>query len=292
MEHQNLRSCRTVFLPAAVLALGALGLAGCDDNRKASEQGAADEVQRLVPVVKEDVEQVRKGLPLGAAKLAAMIDPDTLGNPAGLQKAIAGARAAVKDLDVAKSTFFSFADTSGTVLRSEADPDLLAGKSVIKAFPPLQKALEPGSGVVEVFGEMQEMRGIRTGQDLAWVAAHPVKQGDKVAGIFVTGWSFRLFARHLEETAKRHLLEASQKENKKNVPIAYVFMVKGKTAYGAPLTPDVNAQAIENLGVVEKAASGLFRTNLEITGRSFGLSAQRTPELGDDAAIAVLLSEI
>jgi hypothetical protein len=287
----SLAARRLTFIPATLTALAALGLIGCEDKRKASEQSAVDELSRLAPVVKEDVEQVRKGLPVGAAKLAALIDADTLGNPAGLQKAIASARAGVKDLDIAKSTFFSFADATGTVLRSEADPDLLAGKSVTKPFPSLQKALEADSGNVEVFGEMQEMRGLRTGQDLAWIVAHPVKDGDKVKGMFVTGWSFRLFARHLEETAKRHLTEATQKENKRNVPIAYVFMIKAGKAYGTPLTPEVNAQTIESLGVIEKTATGPFRTNLEITGRSFGLAAQRTPELGADAAVAVLLSE-
>src|SRR3954471_11048383 len=110
-------------LPAVMIAVAAVGLAGCDDKGKQSEQGAVDELQRLAPVVKEDVEQVRKGLPEGAAKLATLLDPDPLGHPAGLQKAIAGARASVKDLDIAKSTFFSFANTTGTVVRSEADPD-------------------------------------------------------------------------------------------------------------------------------------------------------------------------
>lgn len=274
------------------ISAAALALTGCENRGKVSEQSAADEVQRLTPLVKEDVEQVRKGLPLGAAKLATLADPDTLANPAGLQKAVATARAFVKDLDVAKSTFFSFADASGTVLRSEADPDMLAGKSVTKAFPTLQKALEPASGNVEAFGEMQEMRGVRNGPDLAWVVAHPVKQGDKVTGMFVTGWSFRLFARHLDEMAKRHLIDVTQKENKKAPPVAYVFVVKGKTAYGGPITPDVNVKAVEGMNLIEKTASGLFRTNLEITGRAFGLAAQRTPELGDDAAVAVLLSEI
>jgi hypothetical protein len=272
--------------------VAALALAGCDDHRKASEQSAVDEVQRLTPLVKEDVEQVRKGLPLGAAKLATLADPDTLANPVGLQKAVASARAFVKDLDVAKSTFFSFADVTGTVLRSEADPDMLAGKSVTKAFPALQKALDPASGNVEAFGQMPEMRGVRNGPDLAWVIAHPVKQGDKVTGMFVTGWSFRLFARHLDEMAKRHLIEETQKANKKAPPIAYVFVVKGQTAYGGPVTPDVNAQTVEGMNLIEKTAGGLYRTNLEITNRAFGLAAQRTPELGDDAAVAVLLSEI
>jgi len=278
------------LLPAALLALN---LTACEDRKKLSEQGAADEVARLAPVVKEDVEQVRKGLPEGATQLASLTDTDTLANPAALQRAIATARAKVQDLDRAKSTFFSFTDTSGTVLRSEADPDMLAGKSVLASFPALKKALEPTSGNVEVFGEMQEMRGVRTGPDLAWVVAHPVKD-DKgsVKGMFVTGWSFRRFAYHLEETAKRHLIEATEKAGKKNVPVVYVFAVKANKAYGAPLAPDVNAQQIESLNVLEKTASGPYHSAIEITGRVFGVAAQRTPELGDDAAVVVLLSEI
>jgi len=286
-----METARCFYFPAVAIAAAALGLLGCEDKGKTSEQGAVDEVQRLLPVVKEDVEQVRKGLPQGAAKLATMLDPDTLASPLTLQKAIAGARASVKDLELAKSTFFSFADTTGVVVRSEADPDMLAQKSVLTAFPALKKALEPGSGNVEAFGEMQEMRGLRTGQDLAWVVAHPVKEGDKVKGMFVTGWSFRLFARYLEDAAKRHLEDVRQKEGKKNLPIAYVVVVKGKKAYGTPLIPQVNQDTVENADVITKTASGIFRTNLEITGRPFGLAAQRTPELGDDAAVVVLYSE-
>jgi hypothetical protein len=282
-----------LFAYTAVAFAVAASVAGCEDSRAVSEQRATEAVTQLLPVVKRDVEQVRKGLPEGAAKLGTLLEADPGQNLPGLQRAIQSARGQVNDLNVAKSTFFSFADTSGTVLRSEADPDLLAGKSVFAAFPELKKAADPGSGNVEVFGEMQEMRGLRAGQDYQWVVAHPVKDaGGQVKGIFVTGWSFRRFAYHLEETAKGNLLEAAQKESRKKVPLIYVFVVKGKKAYGAPVTPDVNAQAVESLDLISKTASGPFRGSVDITGRVFGVAAQRTPELGDDAALAVIMSEI
>ncbi len=69
-------------------------------------------------------------------------------------------------------------------------------------------------------------------------------------------------------------------------------MVKGKTAYGTPVAPDVNAHAIEALDLVGKTAAGPYRGTLEITGRGFGVAAVRAPEFGDDAALAVLTSEI
>src|SRR4029079_8988410 len=94
----------------------------CDEGRKLSEQQAAEEVERLSPLVKEDAMQVRRGLPEGAKKLSPMVDADTIARPVNLQRAIATARSQVKDLELAKSTFFAFADTTGTILRSEGDP--------------------------------------------------------------------------------------------------------------------------------------------------------------------------
>jgi hypothetical protein len=276
-------------LALATLSLPALA---CDGGAKAAEEDAVAEVGRLAAVVKDDVAQVRNGLPAGAAKLGSSLDADTLASPSGLQRAVAAARASSKDLELAKSTFFSLTDAAGTVIRSEIDPDLLAGKSVTGAFPSLKKALEPGSGVVEAFGEMKEMRGAKTGPDLAWVAAHPVKDDKgQVKGAFVTGWSLRAFAYHLDQVAKRNALEAAKARGKKNPALEYVFVIKGKTAYGTPTAPDVNAQALEKLDLVEKTKAGLYRGNVEITGRVFGVAAQRTPELGDEAALAVLATE-
>jgi hypothetical protein len=279
----------------AVLAFAALGavLAGCDDGKKLSAKEASDEVALIAPIVKDDVEQVRKGLPVGAIKLAQKADADTLGNNSALQKAVADSRSSVKELDTAKSTFFSITDATGTVLRSEIDPDMLAGKSVVAAFPALKKALDPASGNVEAFGEMVEMRGLRTGQDLAWVIVHPLKDDKGLKGLFVTGWSFRKYAAYLDDKAKHHLSDMALKAEKKTVPIAYVFLFKGAKAYGSPLlSADVNAQAIEGLGILEKTSQGPYKGNVEITGRNFGVAAQRAPELGEDAAVVVLLSEI
>ena len=103
-----------------------LALAGCDDHTKANQEGAVEQVEALATVLKEDVAQVRRGLPLGATKLAGMLDADTLASAVATQRAIARARADVPDFSVAK-TFFSFADMTGTVVRSEVDPDMLAG---------------------------------------------------------------------------------------------------------------------------------------------------------------------
>ena len=273
-------------------SLALLALAGCDDGGKAAEQRAVDLAAKLVPVVAEDAAQVRRGLPAGAAKLTALLDTDPGANLAGLQRAITSARAQVHDLAVAKSTFFSFADASGTVLRSEADPDLLAHHSVVAAFPSLKKALDPASGPVEVFGEMAELRGVRNGPDHTWVVASPVKDAKgALAGLFITGWSFRRFAYHLEDMAKREVVEAA-KQSGRPAPLVYVFALKGAKAYGAPLTPDVDADALEKLDLLGKTSAGPWRGRVEITGRTDGAAAVRTPDLAPDTGVAVILSDI
>lgn len=280
-------------LLAAILPMS-LALAGCDDSKKLSEQSAVDELARLAPVLKEDVVQVRRGLPQGAAKLGPMLNADTLGNSTALQQAVARARSEVKDLAVAKSTFFSYADPTGMVLRSEADPDVLARKSVVGMFPALKSALQASpSTVVEAFADIEDLHMAKTGPDLIWAAASPVKDDKGGAnGMFVTGWSFRALAYHLETQAKLEVAEASAKQGKKLPPIVYVYVVKGKTAYGAPGTPDVNAKTVEDLDMLSKTASGPHRSALEIAGRVFGVAGARAPEMGDDAALVVIASEI
>ncbi|MDC0743628.1 hypothetical protein [Polyangium mundeleinium] len=279
----------SLIVPAALVAT----LPACEDNTKEQEQAAGYVLDKLVPIANEDAAQVRRGLPEGAKKLGEVVDADPGANLLALQKAVRGARASVKDLDIAKSTFFTFVDTTGIALRSEADPDLLAQKSVLSSFPTLKKGLEPSAGVVEAWGEMQEMRGVRTGPDTQWVAAHPVKDKEgQVKGMFVTGWSFRRFALRLEEMAKRELLDRAEREKQKKVPIVYVFLVREGKAYGAPVTPDVNAQAVEAMDLANKTQSGPYRGSLEITNRFYGVAAQRVPDLGEGTILSVIASSI
>jgi len=275
------------------VVLVVLAVNGCDDGRKLAEQSATEALAKLAPVLAEDVAQVRRGLPEGAAKLGPMLDDDTTASLVGLQKAITRTRLLVPDLDVAKGTFFSYADATGTVLRSETDPDVLAKKSLLAAFPALKKATDPGGGLTEAWGEMTELRGVRNGPDRIWIAAAPVKDDKgQIKGMFVTGWSLRAYARRLENSATLAVREAAEKAGRKNPPLVYVFVVKGKSAYGTPVTPDVNAQAIEGLDLIGKTAGGPYHGTLEITGRGFGVAGVRAPELGADAALAVLASEI
>jgi hypothetical protein len=234
---------------------------------------------------------VRDGLPEGAKLLAKQLDTDPGADPEGLRRAIQKARAGVHDLVVAKSTFFVFVDDKGVVLRSEEDPDLAAGKSLIEEVPDAKKILA-GGGLIEVWGSMHGLRGYEAGADLEWLVGHPVHSTDgKLSGAFVTGWSLRRYAEYLEVHARQHL-EQTAEDKTKPQPLLYVFVVKGKQAYGGKLTPELNSDQLSKMDLVTKAKAGDFREQVEIEGRKFYVTAKPAPTLADDAAIAVMISPV
>ena len=90
-------------------------------------------------------------------------------------------------------------------------------------------------------------------------------------------------------------MEAALKENNTGVkqPLLYVFVFDGKDVYGAPVTPMVDVEALAALDLGAKTAGDVVaHQQIEITGRTYGVAARRTPALGPNAGIAVLRSEI
>jgi hypothetical protein len=269
---------------------------GCTDSAKVSEGKALGHVERLATLADEDVEEVRRGLPRGAKALGQVWEgkADPRADPSVVRRALDRARAEDRDLGIAKSTFFALTDDQGTVFRSDQDPDHLAGKSVVASYPALAKVL--AGERVEIRGSMPEMAGARTGGDEQWVASAPVRDAQGIVrGMYVSGWSLRRFAYHLEETLKHDLVTEALRagDTKTKIPLVYVFVFAGPKVYGAPVTPLVNAETLEKLDLVGKTANGAdFHQPLEITGRGYGVAARRTPKMGADIGVAVLRSEI
>ena len=113
--------------------------------------------------------------------------------------------------------------------------------------------------------------------------------------MYVSGWSLRRFAYHLEETLKHDIVEDALKagDSRTKVPLVYVFVFAGPKVYGAPVTPIVNSEFLQGLNLAAKTeAGGVFHQQLEITGRGYGLAARRAPKMGADIGVAVLRSEI
>lgn len=275
----TLRKCALVF------AL----LMGCTKTGEVSKQKARTEVEALAKASVVDVEEVRKGLPLGAKHLEGFFaDEKAQGDAAAAKEALNAARRKVQDLRNAKSTFFLLADTRGLILRSDLEHDALAGKNLLSSFD--LKEVAAGK-YVEARGSMPEAAGVRGRPDGQWAAATPVMKGGEVAGLYATGWSWAAYAYRLENQL-RSMVRAEASESGTKLPLVYVYLVVEKEAYGAPISPEVNAKAVKESGLMGRAVGeAVVDTVQEIDGREFGIALRRVPALGADVAIAVVRSE-
>jgi len=279
-----LGSAKQVLVSALVVCLG-LALGGCKKSSAVSAEKAGEHVEFLGKAVATDLGEVRAGLPKGAELLKAYFEAGEFQDAASAREQLDKTRSKIQDLRVAKSTFFALVDLKGTVIRSDQEHDGLAGKNLSQAFPEISRAL--GGTFVETRGAMEEASGVRGRKDAQWLAAQPV--GSPVKGLYVTGWSFSAYAYRLENQLRSQLRSTLDQEGKE--PLVYVFVVVDGKAYGAPITPEVNAQAIERQAFIKTETKTPAKAELEITGREFGAAFLSTPGLGAGSGIAVLRSE-
>lgn len=277
-----------MVLLTGFLHVFALPLASCTKSGEVSKQKARTEVELLAKAAVADVEEVRKGLPLGAKHLEAFFaDDKAQGDAVAAKEALESARRKVQDLRTAKSTFFLITDKSGVILRSDLEHDALASKNLFAAFE-LKGAL--AGKYTEARGSMPEAAGVR-GPDGQWAAAIPVMKGSDVAGVYATGWSWSAYAYRLENQL-RSVVKAEATESGSKLPLVYVYVVVDKEAYGAPVSPEVNAKAVKDSGLMGRATGeSVVDAAQEIEGRDFGIALRRVPALGADVAIAVVRSE-
>jgi hypothetical protein len=269
------------------LCLSTLG--GCSKTGETSRVKAHAAVEELAKAAVVDVDEVRRGLPLGAKELESFFaDDKAQGDAAAAKQALERARSHVQDLRIAKSTFFLLADKSGLILRSDQEHDALASKNLFAAFD--LKAATTGK-YVEARGSMPEAASVRGRSDGQWTAAAPVLKGTDVIGIYATGWSWSAYAYRLENQLRSRVRSEATDAGTKE-PLVYVYVVVEKEAYGAPISPDVNAKAVKDSGLMGRAnGETVVDTAQEIDGRDFGIALRRVPALGPDVAIAVVRSE-
>ncbi|HVW25850.1 MAG TPA: hypothetical protein VHC69_10795 [Polyangiaceae bacterium] len=276
----------------ALLALSGAGVAACKDTGKLSAAKASEHVAFLVDTVTKDVDEVRRGLPEGAKILATRLksDPNIPKDLNAAHDALDVARRKVQDLRMAKSTFFAISDPAGTVLRNDQEQDRMAGRPLFASFPALSGAKDK---YVETTGAMPEASGVRAPRaDGQWVAGAPVSVDGVTQALYVTGWSWASYAYRLEFALRGKVRSELVDKKDEKEPLVYVFVVDGKSVFGAPVTPEIDASAIAALDPLSKTKDAeTFSTPLEITGREYGVAARRAPALGSDIAIAVLRSE-
>ena len=267
--------------------------AACKDASRASEQKASEHATLLAQLVDNDVGEVERGLPAGAAQMASLFanGADPQKDLAAVRSGLRHIRAEILDLTKAKSTFFALTDAQGVAIRNDLEQDVMAGQNVVTIFPGLKKALD--GSFATTTGLFPTAAPI-TPPDRDWMAASPVKgAGDKVVGLLLTGWTFRRFANHLQESMRHDLQEQRLKaKDTGKLPILYVAVFDSTGVYSAPLTPPVNDKALADLDLIGKTAAGPVHGVVSITERDFGYAAVRVPKLAADVGVAILRSEI
>jgi len=275
----------------ALALLACVAATACKDEAKESAAHASKDAADLAALVDKDIGEVERGLPLGAAKLAPLVadGADPKQDVAGVRSGLLRIRRQVSDLNIAKSTFFALADPSGIAIRNDLEEDVMAGQNLVALFPALAKATD---GLVMTTGSFPNAQ-TKAGPDEDWIAGARVKRPDHSTGaLLVTGWSYRYFARHLQEALKTLLLDqAKAAGNEGKLPVYYAALFDRTGVYSAPLTPAIDEQALAKENLVAKTASGPYQGTLTITDRAFGFAAQRTPKLAPDTGIVVLRSD-
>ena len=281
----------------ACIAVAALAVAApaCKDQGKESAKKAAGDVDQLATQVDKDVAEIEAGLPDGAKALGALYAkgaPDPKADPALVKTALLKTVRDVPNLTIAKSTFFALADEKGVGIRNNLDQDAMAGQDLMAVFPDLAKV--PASTTMITATGTFPGAAATNGPDKTWVAALPVKGDDGATkAIFVTGWSYRRFAMHLQEVMKRTLQDALTKAgDASKLPVFYVGVFDKSGVYTERTTPKVNEDALVGLSLVDKTASGPAQGTMNLTERDFGWAAKRTPKLGPDTGVVVLRSEL
>lgn len=285
---------RSALLTALVVASLAL-LAACKEPGKESEAAARADVASLVELAARDVAEVERGLPEAARRTALAIekDGDLVHSGAAVRSLLLRLRRDVPDLLVAKSTFFALADDKGVAIRNDLEQDVMAGKSLVGAYPDLGRVLT-GAPYVATQGAFPSDSPNPNGPDKEWVAGARVQKADgALVAMMVTGWTYRRFAYHLQESLKHDLQEKVRTAGAAGkMPVVYVFLYDASAAYSARLTPKGNEDAMAALGLSAKTAQGPSSGVLTLTDRSFGWAAALAPALGPGVGIAVLRSEI
>jgi hypothetical protein len=272
--------------------VAAAALCGCKDEAKESATKALGDVAFLGALVDKDAGEIERGLPQGAKRLGTLVSAgaDPAKDVAAVRRALLRVRRDVMDLAIAKSTFFALAGVDGIAIRNDLEEDVMAGQDLFAIFPALAKAKE---GYVATTGAFPNGSG-KSGPDEDWVAATPVRREDGSTGaLFVTGWTYRYFARHLQESLKDRLVdEAKHSASDWKMPVFYVALFDRSGVYSAPLTPQVDEAAMAAENLVAKTAGGTSQGTVTITDRAFGWAATRMPKWAPDTGIVVLRSEL
>ncbi len=281
---------KSTTLLRAALALTVLATAACTDPAKKSAERAKVQAEELSALVTADVDELRRGMPIGAEEIAKALLPgetraDAL-EPSDVRKALRRIRSVVPDLRSAKSTFMALATIEGVGIRSDLEEDRMAGIKLFETFPAFAAA--KGSFTTTI-GTFDEAKGAVVDDDFA--AMVPVKVGLETKAVLLSGWTFRAFARHLQAQAEQTMADKRKAGTEtEKAPVLYVAIADARGTFGSPTTPKVNLDTVQALAPTT-LATGTTGTK-EIEGRAFGWAVARAPAMGPEVTVVVLRSDL
>lgn len=282
------RQLGRVVLAGGIQCALAAGLLSCRRSSALSAERAKEHLSLLSNAIRSDVEEINRGLPRGAESLSTFFAAGSFDDAAVMADVLDKTRNKVQDLRVAKSTFFALVNSAGLIMRSDQQPDLLAGKNAVGSVPELQRALKGES--VRTRGQIPGAAKVRGRDDAEWLAAEPVRVGGEVKGAYLSGWSWSGYAYRLENQLRssvRSSLGPSDKE-----PLLYVYVLVDEQVFYAQVSPQVTAQVLLDQHFFTRAkGSDVVTVQQEITDRDFGIAFMREPALGENVGIAVVRSE-
>lgn len=280
---------RRIFF-AAVTA--AFCLSACKEDAKVMAQKAAASQADAAKLNDDNMAKVSSGLTQGATKLAVLYSngADPHQDPQAVRAALFQNRREVTELNVAKTTFSALLDDKGLAIRNDLEQDSMAGQDLFKVFPNLSAAKNGPAIATGAF----DLPPPPAPADRDWVAAVPVKKPDgSVAGIYMTGWTYRQYAFQLQDTLRQRMSDDLEKSHSTaKLPVFYVMIFDPTGVYGTPLTPAVNEKALKDLDLPAKTAAGPAQGTITVDDRDFGYAAARAPSLGTNMGIAVMRSEL
>ncbi len=281
---------KSTTLLRAALALTVLATAACTDPAKKSAERAKVQAEELSALVTADVDELRRGMPIGAEEIAKALLPgetraDAL-EPSDVRKALRRIRSVVPDLRSAKSTFMALATIEGVGIRSDLEEDRMAGIKLFETFPAFAAA--KGSFTTTI-GTFDEAKGAVVDDDFA--AMVPVKVGLETKAVLLSGWTFRAFARHLQAQAEQTMADKRKAGTEtEKAPVLYVAIADARGTFGSPTTPKVNLDTVQALAPTT-LATGTTGTK-EIEGRAFGWAVAKAPAMGPEVTVVVLRSDL
>ena len=279
---------RTLALVLPIVALG------CTDNAKKSAERARVQAEELSVIAASDVDELRRGMPPGAAAVAkTLYGLGTTGpvEPSDVRKSLRRIRSTVPDLRTAKSTFMALATVDGLGIRSDLEEDRIAGIKLFDVFKGLDlaRATAAGQSFATTIGTFDAAGGPVVDDDFA--AMVPVMQGTELKAYLLSGWTFRSFARHLQAQAEQTMVDKRKTgAETEKAPVLYVAIRDSRGTFGSPTTPKVNLDTIQAMDAtkVSPGSTGV----LEIEGRVFAWGSAKAPALGENVAIVVLRSDL